>query len=124
MKKQYRITIIEDDKQTMETLGFILTRDGFELLLAHDGDEGMEILEQETDLIILDLLMPHHTGFDILEFLRRQRGSKVPVLVLSNLGGHMDIDHAMRLGATDYMIKSTSSLEEISKKVKKLLKIN
>jgi DNA-binding response OmpR family regulator len=116
------IILIEDDKQTMETLQFVLSRDGFELILAHDGEEGMEAIDQEADLIILDLLLPHHSGFDILEFVRKQRGSKIPVLVLSNLGGHADIDRAMRLGATDYMVKSASSLLEITKKVKKILK--
>lgn len=122
--KQFRIIIVEDDRQTMETLEFVLSRDGFELILAHDGEEGMETINQEADLVILDLLLPQHSGFDILEFLRKQKGSKIPVLVLSNLGGHADIDHAMRLGATDYMVKSASSLQEITKKVKKLLKIN
>lgn len=124
MKKTYRIIIIEDDVQTMETLEFVLSRDGFELIQARDGEQGMEAVDQEADMIILDLLLPHHTGFDILEFVRKQRGSKIPILVLSNLGGHADIDRAMRLGATDFMVKSASSLQEITAKVKKILKEN
>jgi len=120
--KPHRIILIEDEKGTMDTLEFVLRRDGFDLVLARDGEEGMDVVHQEADLIILDLLLPHHTGFDILEFVRKQRNSKIPILVLSNLGGHADIDRAMRLGATDYMVKSASSLNEITTKVKKLLK--
>lgn len=116
-----RIIIIEDDKQTMDTLKFVLSQEGYELTLARDGEEGVEAINQEADLIILDLLLPHHTGFDILESIRKQRDLKTPVLVLSNLGGHADIDQAMRLGATDYLVKSASSLKEIVEKVKKLI---
>ena len=73
-------------------------------------------------MILLDLLLPDIDGFMILEKIRKTVGhEKTPVIVFSNLSEEKDVDRANKLGASEFMIKSNFTLDEISKKIKDLI---
>jgi DNA-binding response OmpR family regulator len=99
------ILIIEDDRALREGLAMNLRLQGYEILTAADGEEGMKMaFDSRPDLIVLDIMMPCWTGLDILEELRK-RGEEVPVLILSARDGTPDKVEGLNLGADDYMTK-------------------
>lgn len=116
-----KILIIEDDTFLQGLASNKLTAAGFEVTTASDGDEAMTQLGNEKfNCILLDLMLPDISGFDILKNIR-ERSKTVPVIVFSNLSEDSDIKHATDLGATDYLIKSNFTLEELVEKIEKTL---
>jgi len=111
-----KILIAEDDKFLSTAFQIKLTKLGYEVKIAGDGNEVLEILKTFTpDIILLDLIMPVKDGFGVLEELR---ANKIPVIIASNLGEKEEIDKGLSLGAKDYIIKSNMSLEDLDKKIK------
>jgi len=100
-----------------------LKEDGFEVLEAADGEEGLKKTKDENpDLVLLDLILPGIGGFDVLAKIKEDATlNKVRVIVLSNLGQKEEIEKGMSLGANDYLVKANFTPKEISEKVKKLL---
>ena len=103
-----------------------LEKEGFEVFLAQDGNEGIEQAKKNIpDLILLDIILPGIDGFDVLKTLKNESSTKaIPIVLLSNLGQKEDIDKGSALGATDYLIKAHFSPQEIVDKVKEILKIS
>ena len=120
---QPKILIIEDDKFLRDLLSQKLTREGFKVLAAMEGEEGIKIAGEEMpNLVLLDLILPGLDGFDILERLKKDsRLSSIPVLVLSNLGQKEDIERAISSGAEGFLIKANFTPGEIVDKVKSVL---
>lgn len=118
-----KILIAEDDKFIANAYRVKLTKEGFDIQIASDGEEVFEMLKTfEPDIIILDLMMPKKDGFAVLQELRsNQQWENVPILIASNLGQKEDIDKGIKLGATDYIIKSDLSLADLIAKIKKHL---
>lgn len=114
-----RVLVVEDDKFLVSAYRAKLTKSGFEVQIALDGQEGVDALKTFTpDIILLDLVMPRKDGFTTLGEIRAQEKWKtVPVIVTSNLGQKEDIDKAMSLGATDYIIKSDLSMDALVAKI-------
>ena len=119
-----KILIIEDDKFLRDLLSQKLSREGFKVTAAVDGEEGFKsAVEDAPDLILLDLVLPGIDGFSILERIKKEaKLSSVPVLILSNLGQKEDVDRALALGAVDFMIKANFTPGEISERIKSILK--
>lgn len=119
-----KIVLVEDDKFLRDLMSQKLEETPYEIYVAEDGEKGMEkIREQKPDLILLDLILPGVNGFEVLEQLKQEEElSKIPVVVLSNLGQENDIEKAKRLGAEDYMVKAHFTLEEIISKIEKYVK--
>ncbi|MES2953310.1 MAG: response regulator [Patescibacteria group bacterium] len=117
-----RILVIEDDKFLRELLIGKLVAEGHEITSATDGKEAIVALENPVpELVLLDLLLPDLSGFEILEKMKaRDAWKPVPVIVLSNLDQKEDLDRAKKLGATDFMIKANFSLNEILARIQKL----
>jgi DNA-binding response OmpR family regulator len=119
-----KILWVEDDK----FLGTILQKRihgyGCEVFLASNGDEAFAYLAKEVPhVIVLDLVLPGMSGFDILKKIRDDRTFKdVPVLVLSNLSQSGDVERVKILGAEKYLVKAAVSLDEIIRQVKLLVK--
>lgn len=115
-----RILIVEDDEPIRQAIAIGLSRNGFEVSEAKDGDEGLKTaLELHPDLILLDLRMPKKTGQEMLDELRTDKwGAEVPVIVLSNADDNLDIYLATKDGHTSYAVKSSMELEEIIKLIK------
>lgn len=114
------ILIVEDDRALREGLSMNLRMEGYETLLAEDGDAGMRMaFDAQPDLIILDIMMPGWSGLDILEELR-DHGDRVPVLILSARKTTPDKVDGLDRGADDYMTKPFD-LPELLARVKRML---
>jgi CheY-like chemotaxis protein len=120
-----KILVAEDDKFLSGAYRIKLTKLGFEVQLASDGDDALTHLQTFTpDLILLDLIMPGKDGFSTLMRLKSdERWKHIPVIVASNLGQKEDIDKSIALGATDFIIKSDTSLEQVAVKINTILQI-
>lgn len=117
------ILIIEDDDFFRELIRKKLVSEGFEVAEAVDGEKGIEIIkESHPDLVILDLLLPSIDGFEVLSKVKSDATTaQTPFLVLSNLGQQEDIERGLRLGASDFLIKSQFDIDQIMDKVKGIL---
>jgi two-component system OmpR family response regulator len=119
-----KILIVEDDSFLQGLASTKLEKEGFTVLAASSGDEAIKLLSSNTpDFILLDLVLPGADGFTVLKSLRENAAtSKTPVIVFSNLSEDKDIKQAKDLGATDYMVKSNFTLDELADKIKEILK--
>jgi len=117
------ILIIEDDEFLRGLINKKLLAEGFNVISAVDGEEGIKkAKEQKPDLILLDLVLPNIDGFEVLEKVKADPDvSAVPVIILSNLSQKEDISKGIKLGAVDYIIKAQFTPEEIVEKVKNIL---
>jgi two-component system phosphate regulon response regulator PhoB len=118
-----KILFIEDESALQKTFGEILKQEGYEMTPALDGEIGLRLARtQRPDLILLDLILPRVNGFEVLKKLKEDGATKdIPVIVLTNLEGVGDVDKAIELGATTYLVKAQYSLEEVVEKIKKVL---
>jgi len=115
--KQKRILIADDERPLAHALELKLTKNGFEVAVAENGAKAIEMLDAGVyDLLLLDLIMPEKSGFDVLEHLKA-KGSKMPVIVLSNLGQADDEAKASELGAKEFLVKSNTPLSVIVERV-------
>lgn len=123
--KDKKVMIIEDDKFFISLIAKKLSDSGFTSLFANDGKMAFEVLAKQTpDIILLDIMLPDIDGFEILTRLKKDEQLKnIPVVFLSNLGSKEDINHGKELGATDFLIKATVTMDEVVKEVEKVLKI-
>ena len=119
-----KILFVEDESALQKTMNEILQQEGFEVLSAYDGKTGLETAQKEKpDLILLDLILPKMEGFEVLEHLKADEGTKqIPVIVLTNLEGVGDVDRALSMGATTYLVKANYELEEVVRKIRESLK--
>ncbi len=100
-----RILIVEDEVKVANAVRMGLEENGFEVAVAYDGRMGKSLATSgDYDLVILDLNLPHSNGYEICELIRR-RNSKIPVIMLTALGGMEDKMQAFELGADDYLVK-------------------
>lgn len=118
-----KILIIEDDSFLQGLEVSKLKKSGYEVIVASSGEEGMKkISEPGIDLFLLDLVLPGYDGFEILKKIRETKDlKKIPVIVFSNLSEDKDIKRALDLGATDFMVKSNFTLDELVEHIKKVL---
>ena len=118
-----KILFIEDESTLQKTFGEILKQEGYEMIPALNGEIGLRLAKtQKPDLILLDLILPKVHGFEVLKKLKEDVETKdIPVIVLTNLEGIGDVDKAIELGATTYLVKAQYSLEELVEKIKKVL---
>jgi len=115
------ILIAEDEKSYYLALEIKLGNLGHKTTIATDGEEALKMLTDRTfDLLVLDIRMPKHDGYEILETLQKN-GSKMPVIVLSNLDQHDEVSRAKALGATRFLSKSNSSVAEVIDAIKEEL---
>jgi two-component system, OmpR family, alkaline phosphatase synthesis response regulator PhoP len=115
------ILVIEDDPSITMGLELNLRAEGYKVILAHDGEEGLAKARQEdVDLLILDVMLPRLNGFEVLRVLRGE-GSEIPVLMLSARGAEMDKVMGLELGAEDYVTKPFG-LAELLARVRAILR--
>ncbi|PJI92382.1 response regulator receiver domain-containing protein [Yoonia maricola] len=108
-----RVLLIEDEPNIIEAISFILSRDGWTVHTHEDGTSAMDkVLALPPDMIILDVMLPGRSGFDILRDLRsHEMTQQTPVMMLTARGQDKDRDLAMRLGANLFMTKPFSNTE-------------
>ncbi|KKW43270.1 MAG: Response regulator receiver protein [Parcubacteria group bacterium GW2011_GWB1_57_6] len=95
----------------------------FQVISMNDGTKAFErIKAEQPDIVLLDIILPGVSGFDILDQLKRDESTRaIPVLVLSNLGSREDIQRGISLGAEGYLVKANNMVEDIVKKVGAIL---
>jgi CheY-like chemotaxis protein len=114
-----RILIVEDEKILSDLLQKKLLKEGYEVIAACDGQEGIEMIRQEKpDLILLDILMPRKDGFGVMEDMQKDPEIKnIPVIIVSNSGQQVELSKAINLGAKDWLIKTEFDPQEVVDKV-------
>ena len=119
-----KILIIEDEEVLLEVLANKLKKEGYEVSIAKDGEEGLrKFKEEKPALVLLDIIMPKMGGFEVLrEAIKDPSLAKIPVIVISNSGQPVEIEEALKLGAKDYLIKAEFSPEEVVQRITENLK--
>ena len=115
-----RILFIEDESALQKAVGEMLTKRGYGILSALDGETGLALaLREHPDLILLDITLPKKDGFAVLEALKKDPVTRgIPVIIMSNRETDLEVDRALELGATTYLVKMNYNLEEVADKIK------
>ncbi len=118
-----KVLIVEDEPILLRALNVELLSQGFEVISAKDGEAALKLIKEENpQLILLDLIMPKKNGFEVLKEIKNDDQTKrIPVIVLTNLGQEKDKKEVFDLGAEDYFVKASTDLNELSKKIEKIL---
>ncbi len=118
-----KILVAEDDKLISGSLCDALKGEGYEATPAYDGEETVaKVKESKYDLLLLDIMMPKLDGIGVLWELKSNTDTaKLPVIVLTNIGDVDTISKIVEAGATDYLLKSDQSIDEVVKKVREVL---
>lgn len=122
-EKKAKILFVDDDNFLRKVYNSELSDQGYEVILAADGDEGLEKAQlNDPDLIILDMIMPQKNGFEVMSELQKNPATKnIPVIILSNLGQEDDIKKGLDMGAVDYLVKDNITLTTIVEKISQYL---
>ena len=101
-----RILLVDDDAEIVESLRLALEANGYTVLVARDGNQGLALSERENpDLVILDMMMPKRSGFLVLEKMRRTRETPMRVIMITANEGSRHKAYAEMLGVDDYIRK-------------------
>lgn len=118
-----KVLIVEDDQLIFTILSRELVDAGYDVSNAYDGEQAItQTKSVRPDLVLLDILLPRKNGFEVLQTLKSDTDvSKIPVVILSNLGQPEDIKKGKELGAVDYMVKVEFEPKQIVEKVRTIL---
>ncbi|MCK8462857.1 response regulator [Aliiroseovarius sp. S1339] len=110
-----RVLVIEDEPNIVEAISFILSRDGWAVATHSDGETAVQaVLDAVPDALILDVMLPGRSGYDILHDLRaHDLTRRLPVLMLTARGQRTDREQAERLGVNRFMTKPFSNAEVV-----------
>lgn len=117
------ILFIEDESALQKTFSESLGPEGYSIISALDGESGLKMAQtKKPDLILLDLILPKLHGFEVLKKLKEDASTKnIPIIILTNLESVENVDKALELGATTYLVKTKYTLSEVIAKIKKAL---
>ena len=117
-----KILIIDDDVTFQKTMSDVFENFGYKVVEAHDGEEGLLLVDKELpNLVILDLVMPKLGGMDFLKILQKDGGSKIPVLIISNFSGDDKVSQGIEYGVRGYIVKSDESVKTIANVVESII---
>lgn len=120
-----KILLVEDDPFLSSLLKNRLLKEGLEVNLAKDGEEALNLLKLvKPDLILLDLILPKKSGFEVMEEIRndpQMQSQELPIIIISNLGQPEDVTKGRELGAIEYFVKAKTSIDELVQKIKSFL---
>lgn len=118
------ILVVEDNKTLNQAYKLILQKEGHEVRVAYNGKEGLELVElNEPNLILLDMLMPVMNGIEFLKKFKPGNHPDTIVIILSNLNEDSEVQHALKLGAKKYILKASTSPQELINHVKDATKV-
>jgi DNA-binding response OmpR family regulator len=117
------VLLIEDDPFLIDIYGSKFKESGFNVEIISDGSVKLENIKSiKPDIILLDLVLPHHQGWEVLKTIREDESLKsVPVVIFSNLSQKADVEKGMALGATRYLVKAQYTPSEVVAEVNKIL---
>lgn len=114
MNTNQRILVVDDDRNICEIIRLYLEKEGFEVLIAYDGQQALEIFKEKTpSVVVLDVMMPKMDGFQVCREIRRV--SSIPVIMLTAKGETFDKVLGLELGADDYMVKPFENKELVAR---------
>ena len=114
METQKKILLIEDDIATASLLTTVLCQNEWNVSVVYSGERALEKIDSfNPDIIILDLLLPGMSGFDVLRKIRGEKKYKKPIVILSNLSSDRDREESFSAGATEYLVKSSLGIKDI-----------
>lgn len=118
-----KILIVEDDPLISRMYQTVFQFEGFEVNMARNGEQGLEVLKKhKPTLILLDIMMPTMSGIDVLKELKSDpKYRNIPVVVLTNLSGMEDAEKAIELGAVKFIVKSDNKPKQIVAQIKEIL---
>ncbi|OHA62815.1 MAG: hypothetical protein A2117_02470 [Candidatus Wildermuthbacteria bacterium GWA2_46_15] len=118
-----KILIIEDEEIMLDLIRRKMTNEGYEVIVARDGEEGLRLIKEgQPDLILLDLIMPKKDGFSVMaEVQKNEALKKIPIIIVSNSGQPVELSQARKLGARDWLVKTEFDPRELVEKVKNVL---
>jgi len=124
MSEKKKILLVEDDAFISSIYQTKLEQEGFEVLMAENGVEALEVLGKVIpDLMLLDIIMPYMDGMEVLKNVKmEERWKKIPIILLTNLSEKEKIEEALEIGANDYLLKSHFTPSEVIERVNSLLK--
>ena len=117
------VLVVDDEKELRELLVQKLTKAGFDVAAAGDGEEGLEVArEKKPDLILLDIVMPKMDGITMLKKMREEEwGKNVEVMLLTVLEDEQHLSQALEAGAREYFVKTDWKLDDVVERVKSKL---
>lgn len=120
MNDQKRILLVEDDDGLANVYKMRLETEGFSVMRVPNGEDALAAAVQfKPDLIVLDVMMPKVSGFDVLDILRNTpETANVKVVMLTALSQDSDKEKAQKLGADDYMVKSQVVIADVVERIK------
>lgn len=120
-----KILIVEDEEVLLDVLKNKLEKEGYDVIAAVNGEEGLKMIDEERpDMVLLDIVMPKIDGFEVLEKLKNKgRLPALPVIIISNSGQPVEVDRAIEYGVRDYLVKAEFDPQEVVDKIKKHLNI-
>lgn len=117
-----RVLVVDDEKLIVKGIRFSLEQDGMEVDCAYDGNEAIEkAKEKEYDVVLLDVMLPGHDGFEVCQAIREF--SEMPIIMLTAKGGDMDKILGLEYGADDYITKPFNILE-VKARIKAIMRRN
>jgi|WetSurMetagenome_2_1015567.scaffolds.fasta_scaffold469536_1 two-component system, OmpR family, alkaline phosphatase synthesis response regulator PhoP len=124
-KNGKKVLVVDDEHAVRLALNDKLEAAGFEVILANNGIEGLKMaFVNHPDLIVLDILMPKMDGIETLKMLREDSwGKNVPVIILTNISDYYQLEEALKIGISEYMVKAEWSLKDVVERVKAVLNI-
>ncbi len=122
-KKDIKILIVEDDAMLNKIYQTKLGILGYQVVAAYDGEEGLKKIETENpSIVLLDLMLPKKNGYEVLEAAKQNlQLSRIPIILLSNLGQEEDMKRGLALGAADFLVKSNVKLETVINRIESVL---
>jgi len=108
-----KILLVDDDRELTSLLKELLEMEGFEIIVADDGEKALSLLDNSIDLLLLDVMMPRKNGIDTLKELRQQH--QTPVIMLTARGSELDRVLGLELGADDYLPKPFNDRELVAR---------
>jgi len=123
-RDRVRVLFVEDDPSVAQMYKLKLELDGYDVVVAPDGEKALELARSDRpDIVFLDIRLPKLDGFGVLEALRNEpKTERLPVVILSNYSERELIDRGLRLGALDYLIKTQTTPAHLSSGLEKWLK--
>lgn len=123
-EEKRKILIIEDDVFIRDIYQVKFSQEGFEVIIAENGMEGLKALEKAIpDVILLDIIMPYMDGMETLKRIKKEENFKnIPIIMLTNISEKEKITESEEFGVKDYLIKSQFTPAEVVGKVNALLK--
>ncbi len=124
MIEKKKLLLAEDDDLLASLLHFRLEKGGYEVQLSKDGREVKEHLDQQMpDIIVSDIMMPYFSGMELVDYVRNELKSSIPIIIISSAGNEENVLIAFEMGANDFISKPVSPSELMVRVARELNKV-